>query len=217
MRRFPWWFLIPLFTFGAASGPMVIYGGARLRSRAHIAAGLLYCALFIVFFVAVQFTEPGKAGLADVIAAPAWLITWLAGTVHTAIVQRAVPVKGQEVPRQRARHEDPVLAAAQYRISKRAEARALLASDPVLAGELLIGRPDLHRQYDDGGLVDVNNVPAAMLASELRLETGTAQQIVDARERLGGFSAPDELVVYCDGMSPARLDTIRERLVFLPR
>jgi len=57
-----------------------------------------------------------------------------------------------------------VLAAAQERLARRAQARALLASDPALAGELVIGRPDRHRQYDDGGLVDVNNVPTAVLA-----------------------------------------------------
>ena len=44
-------------------------------------------------------------------------------------------------------HTDPALAAAQHRIAKRAEARALLASDPVLAGELLIGGIGLSRGY----------------------------------------------------------------------
>ena len=34
----------------------------------------------------------------------------------------------------------------------------------MLARELRIGRPDLPRQYDDGGLVDVNNVPVGVLA-----------------------------------------------------
>jgi hypothetical protein len=85
------------------------------------------------------------------------------------------------------------------------------------AAELLIGRPDLGRQYDDGGLVDVNNVPVAGLASELALSADVAEQVAAARDRLGGFSTPDELVVYCVDMTMARLNLIRERLVFLPR
>ena len=39
----------------------------------------------------------------------------------------------------------------------------------MLAQELKIGRPDLPRDYDDGGLVDVNHVPAAILAARLGL------------------------------------------------
>ncbi|MET7393048.1 hypothetical protein ABZS66_06065 [Dactylosporangium sp. NPDC005572] len=212
MRRLPWWFLIPLLTFGAGSGPMVVYGGARLRSRAHIAAGAVYGALFLVFFVGVQFTDEGRAGPVDAVAATSWLVSWLGGTVHAAILQRAVRAER----RRRSQPADPVLAAAQERLARRAEARALLASDPALAGELLIGRPDLYRQYDDGGLIDVNNVPSAVLARELRLPAEAAEQIVDARERLGGFSSPDELVVYCAGITPAQLGNIRDRLVFLP-
>ncbi len=213
MRRLPWWYLIPLLSFGAGSGPMVIYGGARLRSRAHIAAGVAYGALFIAFVVATQFTDPNRTGLIDAIILPAWLISWLAGTAHSALLQRAVRVKGGE----RREPVDPVLAAAHDRLAKRARARALLASNPVLAAELLIGRPDLGRQYDDGGLVDVNNVPATVLASELALPAGVAEQVAAARDRLGGLSSPEELVVYCTDMTMARLNLIRERLLFLPR
>jgi hypothetical protein len=71
--------------------------------------------------------------------------------------------------------------------------------------------------YDDGGLVDVNSVPASTLATELALPAGLVEQIVAARERLGGLGSPDELVVYCDDMTLARLNAIRDRLVFLPR
>ncbi len=213
MRRLPWWYLVPLLSFGAGSGPMVIYGGARLRSRGHIAIGVAYGALFIAFVVGTGFADPNRTGLIDAIIAPAWLISWLAGTVHSALLQRAVRVKGGERPRP----VDPALAAAQDRLAKRAQARALLASDPALAAELLIGRPDLGRQYDDGGLVDVNNAPAAVLASELALPADVAGQVAAARDRLGGLSYADELMIYCSGMTTARLNAIRDRLVFLPR
>lgn len=213
MRRLLWWFLIPLVTFGVGSAPVVIYGGVRLRHRGHVAAGIVYGALFLVFFVGALFTDPDKVGVIDVFAFPAWLISWLGGTVHAVILQRAVRAADSE-PR---RLVDPALAEARDRAERRTQARGLLASDPGLAAELLIGRPDLGRRYDDGGLVDVNNVPAATLAAELALPPGLADQIATARDRVEGFHSADDLVVYCDDMTAARLNTIRERLVFLPR
>jgi hypothetical protein len=61
------------------------------------------------------------------------------------------------------------LADAGERMRLRREARKLCQDSPVLAQELTIGRPDPPRDYDDGGLVDVNRVPAAVLASRLGL------------------------------------------------
>jgi hypothetical protein len=37
------------------------------------------------------------------------------------------------------------------------------APGPVLARELRIGRPDVPRQFDDGGLVDLNHAPVPVL------------------------------------------------------
>jgi len=79
-----------------------------------------------------------------------------------------------------------------------------------------MARPDLPRQYDDGGLVDVNHVPAAVLATELDLPMDTAAAIVRQRDRIGGFSSPEDLMVYADGLTPQRLQIIEERLAFIP-
>ena len=54
---------------------------------------------------------------------------------------------------------------------------------------LAIGRPDLSRQYDDGGLVDVNHVPEAFLISHLELSPEQASTVVRARDHLGGFQS----------------------------
>lgn len=213
MRRLPWWFLIPLVTFGVGSAPIVIYGGVRLRRRGHVAAGIGYGALFLGSFVGALFSDADQVSIIDVFVVPALLISWLGGTVHAAVLQRSVRAADRE-PR---RPVDPALVEVRDRADKRAQARVLLASNPGFAAELLIGRPDLGRRYDDGGLVDVNNVPAATLAAELALPPALADQIATARDRVGGFSSADELVVYCDDLTTARLDTVRERLVFLSR
>ncbi|MFI2710029.1 hypothetical protein ACH495_07855 [Micromonospora sp. NPDC018662] len=47
------------------------------------------------------------------------------------------------------------------RRQRREHARYLLHHYPSARGELRIGRPDRPRAYDDGGLVDVNSVPAS--------------------------------------------------------
>ncbi|GAA5169770.1 hypothetical protein [Amycolatopsis dongchuanensis] len=60
--------------------------------------------------------------------------------------------------------EDPAVARVLAARARRQQARDLAARDPLLAKELGIGRPDLERGYDDGGLVDLNSAPAEVLA-----------------------------------------------------
>jgi hypothetical protein len=213
MRRLPWWFLIPLFTFGVGSAPIVIYGGVRLRRWVHVAAGIAYGALLLLFFVGASISDPDKVKAVDFFTFPALLISWLGGTVHAVILQYAV--RDRDRDRQR-RPVDPALAEAWDHLEKRAQARALLAANPALAAELLIGRPDLGRRYDDGGLVDINHVPVETLMTELGLPPKLANQVTAARDNIRGFSSADELIIYCDDMTPARLSTIRDRLAFLP-
>jgi hypothetical protein len=107
------------------------------------------------------------------------------------------------------------VAEARARLRRRKKARQILASEPDLALELRIGRPDLPRDYDDGGLIDINHVPAAVLVSELEIPESEARSLIEQREAHGGFSHPEELVYYCD-LTPERLNVISGRLVFVP-
>src|SRR6266700_4115871 len=63
----------------------------------------------------------------------------------------------------------PFLRLAFARSRRRSQARQIARANRVLARELRIGRPDLPREYDDGGLVDVNHVPGDILTSCLGL------------------------------------------------
>jgi DNA uptake protein ComE-like DNA-binding protein len=105
------------------------------------------------------------------------------------------------------------LAAAQLAAHRRAEARKLLARQPALGFQLGIGRPDLPREYDDGGLVDINHLSAEALADRLRLTADQAQAVVRAREQLGGFEDSADLVTYAN-LDPHHVDVLREFLVF---
>jgi len=107
------------------------------------------------------------------------------------------------------------VAEARARLRRRKKARQILASEPDLALELRIGRPDLSRDYDDGGLIDVNHVPVEVLVRELEIPEPDARRLVEQRETHGGFNHPEELVFYCD-LTPERLNVISGRLVFVP-
>ena len=102
---------------------------------------------------------------------------------------------------------------ARDRIKRRNSARELAQADPVLARELRIGRPDLLREYDDGGLVDINHVPGEILTSRLGLAPEETAAIVAAREELGRFVSPEELSLY-GHLPPGRVDDLRDWMLF---
>ena len=77
-----------------------------------------------------------------------------------------------------------------------------------------IGRPDLHRAFDDGGLIDVNHTGAASLAVVPAIGADLAERIVSTREEVGGYSDLADLSLTL-GIAPPVLDESREYLVFL--
>jgi DNA uptake protein ComE-like DNA-binding protein len=98
-------------------------------------------------------------------------------------------------------------------LDRRAEARELVANNPELARDLRVGRPDLPRQYDDGGLVDINAVPAVLIARECGLDDAVAEQIQSARQRHPvPFGSVDELLVFA-GLDVSTWDRLRDRAV----
>jgi hypothetical protein len=107
-----------------------------------------------------------------------------------------------------------VVAEALARRARRLEARRILERDPGLARELLIGRPDLPRRFDDGGLVDVNHVPVAVIAALPGLTPELAEQIVQARDQHSGFAFFEELAAYAD-LPDGLAEELSERLVFV--
>lgn len=98
---------------------------------------------------------------------------------------------------------------------RRRHAREIVARDPAMAHELGIGRPGADRDYDDGGLVDLNNTGAGGLATALGWPGETAEAFVVARDLRGGYASLDE-VAALSGLAPALLDRDAERIVLLP-
>lgn len=213
-RSIRWWFLVPLLTLGAVTFAVVGYAAWRLRSRWHLAAAAGYFLLLIGYSVTGQLADPNESGGASAILFVIFLISWLVGAAHADWLEMQVKVKRTAVePPWR---PDPAVLVAQQRLARRNEARALLTSNPALAAELRIGRPDLRRQYDDGGLVDINRVPAETIARELGIPDIVAEEIVAQRTRVGGFYSADDLIVYCETVTPGEVAIVRDRLLFIP-
>ena len=109
---------------------------------------------------------------------------------------------------------DPAIRAAIEQRERRKLAREILANDRALAKTLCIGRPDLHRDFDDGGLIDVNHVPYRVLASLPGINVEMARCIVSARESMDGLRSPADLVVDADVPSEV-VDAVKDVLVFV--
>jgi hypothetical protein len=93
---------------------------------------------------------------------------------------------------------DPALRFAVRQRERRRIARQLLADDPALAATLRIGRPDLDRDFVDGGLIDVNQVPSWVLADLPGFTQAMAEHVVGVRERWDGLRSSADLVVHAD-------------------
>jgi hypothetical protein len=213
------WALLPLVTLGMATVFVTGWAARRLRSRA-----LAWCGVvaLVATVLALALTAAPQGSALSATGGLLILVVLMGGglaltfTVRERLVD---PGRGHR-PRPGARpgpgagRVDPAVQEALARRARRLEARRILENDPALARELRIGRPDLPRRFDDGGLVDVNHVPIEVLAALPGLTGELAERIVTVRTERGPFSYREELGAYAD-LPDALSDELAERLVFL--
>jgi hypothetical protein len=196
------WALLPTLSIGLLAPVPILHAAFKLRTWTLWATAALYTVAEILAFASIPEAESAEM--------PDWAGGIIVGLMIVPTVQAFAVRRRVFYPRQ----QDPAIAAALYGRQRRAEARELAARDPSLARELRIGRPDLPRQYDDGGLVDVNSAPIPVLVRWLGLSEADAAQIAHARHRIGGFSSAEEVIAFTE-LSPSVLDAVRDRLLFL--
>jgi hypothetical protein len=196
------WALIPLLSLGVLAPVPFAHAAVRLRQRRLWVVTAVYAAGSLLLILGAFLPE---GGWGDVVFGTLGLVLMTAGTTHAFLLRGRVFAPP---PMQ------PAVAAALTARQRREEARAIASRDAALARELRIGRPDLPRQFDDGGLVDVNHVPARVLVDRLALSSAQARQVVEARDRLGGFAGPEELIAFTE-LTPDTVDDLRDRLLFL--
>ena len=72
------------------------------------------------------------------------------------------------------------------------------------------------RGIDDGGLVDVNHAPQAVLAELPGVDRALAQRIARVRHEVDGFSSVEDLGTVLD-LPADVVEDMRDRAIFLPR
>jgi hypothetical protein len=208
------WAAVPVVSVGFLSFvPFLAYAVMQRRPRdwAVFAAYLAATVAMIVALGAVGSSSSGSSAVGGFI-----IVLVGAAAAHASILfrpGRSQPSVASGGPAGIAQRNRDAILQAKSRIERRKHARQLAGSDPALARDLGIGRPDLPRDYDDGGLVDVNHVPGAVLAGHLGLSQAEAADVLAARDKLGRFASADELSAYTS-MAPDRVDELRDLLLF---
>jgi hypothetical protein len=208
-----WYFVVTILSVGLLAWLPFVHAARRLHRRYVMVLALVYGTLSLLLFILLALTPADLADhTGDVTATISGLLMFavvIAACVQQALVRKevyAVPV---------VRPVDPALAAALSARERRTAARQLVANDLLLAGDLHIGRPDLPHTYDDGGLVDLNNAPAAAIAQACGLNPQVAESIVATRTTCGGFLTVDDVLTMVD-VPISAWDLVRDRAIVLP-
>ncbi|MEU5690237.1 hypothetical protein [Actinosynnema sp. NPDC020468] len=214
-----WYFVVVVLSMGIFTAVPFAHAAIRSRKPALWRWFAVYGAVTVAAFVILP-TRDAPSDLRSGIGSLTLITMMIVACFHLARVRREVYGLPEPygAPAQPAApwSNDPAVAAALALRARREEARALVERDPVLARDLRIGRPDLPRQYDDGGLVDVNAAPGPVIAQYCGVDMQTAKQIETARDRhLSPFVSVDEMLVFAE-VDINAWDRIRERGVVLP-
>ncbi len=208
------WASVPIWSIGFLSFVPFLAYAVMQRGKKDWAVFAAYLAATVAMIVALGAVNSNSGAGAGV----GGFIVVLAGcaAVHTAILfrpSRSLSPLAASVPLSPRQRNRQAVAQAQSRIERRKDARHLVKTNPDLARDLRIGRPDLPRDYDDGGLVDVNHVPGAVLAGQLGLSAAEVADVLAARAKLGRFTSADELCAYT-ALTPDRVDELRDLMIF---
>jgi hypothetical protein len=219
--RGTWYFVVVIASAGIFAAAPFAHAAHRLRRPSLWWWTALYAAATVALLF-IMPSSPGEsaASTTDVrspIGGVGAIAIMVAACIQLSGIRRDVyglpqPVRPPSQPPQ-PWAADPAVAAALALRAKREEARTLVARDPALARDLRIGRPDLARQYDDGGLVDINTAPPSVIAQCCGLDEHAAEQIERARHQHPvPFQSVDELLVFVE-LDVSAWDLIRERAV----
>lgn len=199
------WGLVPIVTLGIGAAVPFIRISLVTRRWRDIAVAVLYGTGSMVLMLSPESDQPNGSTAMDLLVLV--LIPVATGHALWALHQLRQGWALAGSPN----HQ--VVREAQQRQLRRAEARRLLLTQPDVAHDLRIGRPDLPRRFDDGGLVDVNTVPADVLMACLGWSRAEADSVIRARVRLGRFSGPQELIAFGD-LPPTRADEASQFLTY---
>ena len=213
-----WVWAVPVLSCGllAAAPPFAVAVKSRSAAawRWTIGVAVLSFAGYAMIGSGSEETTDGWTTVGLLCAIAAMIIGAVWSSVKWPEVVPASHPSTPSVPTSSTAGNASAIAAVEAARRKRREAREIAASDPQMARELGIGRPDLARHFDDGGLVDVNSAPAEVFVRAFGWPTEVAEGIVRARETVGRFQAAEDLVLLAGVGQPA-FDVVQDRLLLL--
>lgn len=182
-----WYFVLTIVSGGFLAAIPFWHAAVKLGRREVRTLALAYTAAGIYLFVLAGVTPTAPDGTSQnetlsTIGGLSALFVLVLACIQLRSLRREV-YGGRGVV---TAHDDPAVARALAAQARREETRRLLEREPTLRLELGIGRPDLRRGYDDGGLIDLSTAPAQVIADVCRLEPAHAEAIVAARTARGG-------------------------------
>jgi len=191
--------LLPIVICSFGSWIYFVYAGFHRRDRRQFLAAAGYALLFVggCVLVAINPTPIDSAELSaeENLGFSLFLLIAVTSAIHGGILA-AHP---GDSPRDRTLRE---------------QARHFAAFDPARARQLGVGRPDIVRSFDDGGLVDLNHVPGHVLARLPGVTPEQAHRIVIGRFQRP-YAHPEELIVR--GLLSSRaLHRTGSRLICIP-
>jgi Helix-hairpin-helix motif len=197
------WAYISLLPIGfGAWAP--IYAGVKARRTLWIALGLLWSAMLVVALILSSGHGHGNDGIVGALAIIAWI-----GGIATSFSIRGAYERALGSPFEEA------VEAGEQRLLDHERARRLAADNPALAKEIGVGRPD-RAGAADAGLVDVNNASVTALLKLPGVDGDLATEIVETREKIGGFSSLEDCGATLD-LDGGVVEGLRDKVVFLPR
>ncbi|MEO6821538.1 MAG: DUF2510 domain-containing protein [Candidatus Nanopelagicales bacterium] len=215
------WALSPAYCCGLVAFIPALHAAIKLQRRDlwFWAVGLIVGNIIAWSLMLSSPSNPdGRSTPIQDVGVAITLVLAVTGTIQAFLTREAVfaeshtaaanPLAGASI------QLDPAVANSLAARKRRAESVALSINDPSLARDLMIGRPDLSRQYYDGGLVDVNHVPAAVLVSHLGFSHDQARTVIEARDQIEGFVSADDLCSLAN-VPQHMLDAMRDRIVTL--
>lgn len=185
-----WYLGVPVLSAGVFAAVPFWHAQSRLN-RPELRSSAIKYSVAGTVIMAVAGITPKDAqgdpvgilgGILQTIAVVAALVVMITACVKLAAVRREIFSRpGWETPA-----GDPHVDHVNQARARREQARSLKAKDPEMARELGVGRPDLGRGYDDGGLIDLNSAPASVIADVCDGNAALADAIVAARTRRAG-------------------------------
>jgi len=182
-----WYFVLTICSAGFLAAIPFWHAWSQLRADKLRTLALAYTAVGVALVVLMSLTPDRTANSSgndtiSTIGGFGVLAVVITACIQLRGIRRAVYTAPRAIPMD----ADPVMARAMAARQRRVEARKLWSSDPAMARELGIGRPDLGRGFDDGGLVDLNSASAPAIARVCGIAQQQAEAIVAARTARGG-------------------------------